>query len=769
MSEDLQQNMLNQEPPEPKINVRELIDRYLHYWLWFVIGVGLSIFIAYTMLRYSTNIYQSSATILIQNAKENDVLSGLNANTGISLFPERMAIGNEIALFKTPTILRSVAAQLELHKTYKMVGQNAGIKKSEMWNNSPVVIRAVGPDSLLYNVSAQFELTVLSSGRYELTMNETEYLGKHNFNTPIATTIGTISFDKTPNFGSGTVGNTFLIGLSPLEGAATGLNGSIVIDRADKTSDLIAISMQGPVIEKNNAIIRALIDAHRQEKIDDQNEVARNTTDFINDRMAYLSKELGEVEKDAESFKQEHQLVDVMTDGQSYLSKRDATEAKIIETNVQLKLSEYLQDYLAKHNTNTTLLPSNLGFEDGTIVAITTQYNKLILDRERLLKNSKPNNPQVLRMEEQLQGLRTTMEDGLKANKSRLKIILASLNDQERRYQGKIANVPAFERQFRDIERQQKIKETLYIFLLQKREENEISTAASIGNTKIILEPASNGVPISPNRSKYYIFAVALGLLIPFGLIYLKYLLDSKLHGIHDLIKFKLPAIGEIPKGDDDQRSVVATKNARTHIAEAFRMVRSNMNFLLEDKKEKDCKTIMFTSSIAGEGKTFISINIGHTLSHSDKKVVVIGLDLRAPKIGRYLDITSQAGVSNYIVNESLTFDDLLIQDPGNPNMQYILSGDIPPNPSELLLRERLAELIEEAQRRFDYVIIDTAPVALVADSLHLSKFADLTIYVARAEHLDRRLLSIPAGLYHDKKIPNMAVLVNATDLMGKG
>ena len=206
------------------------------------------------MLRYSTNIYQSSATILIQNAKENDVLSGLNANTGISLFPERLAIGNEIALFKTPTILRGVAAQLELNKTYRMVGQNAGIKKSEMWGNNPIALNAVGADSLLFGLGAEFQLKVLSANRYELTMNQTEYLGKHNFNAPIATTIGTISFDKTPNFGGACVGNTYLIGLSPLESVASGLNGAIIIDRADKTSDLIAISIQGPVVEKNNAI-----------------------------------------------------------------------------------------------------------------------------------------------------------------------------------------------------------------------------------------------------------------------------------------------------------------------------------------------------------------------------------------------------------------------------------------------------------------------------------------------------------------------------------
>jgi uncharacterized protein involved in exopolysaccharide biosynthesis len=261
------------------------------------------------------------------------------------------------------------------------------------------------------------------------------------------------------------------------------------------------------VIEKNNEIITTLVNEHGTQSIYDKNEMTRKTSAFINDRMAYITEELSDVEKDVEAFKTKHNIVDVTTQGGEFMSKQSAAEEKIIETSVQLSLNEYLQEYLQKHQEYTELLPSNLGFEDGSIVAMTTQYNKLLLDRQRLLKNSSLKNPAVQKIDDQLIGLRHSMEEGLRSNKSRLKITLNSLNVVDKRYKDKIASVPGYEREFRNIERQQKIKETLYIFLLQKREENEIKTASSIGNTKIIYEASSNGIPTEPNSKKYYIFA----------------------------------------------------------------------------------------------------------------------------------------------------------------------------------------------------------------------------------------------------------------------
>jgi capsular exopolysaccharide synthesis family protein len=610
------------------------------------------------------------------------------------------------------------------------------------------------------------ELHVRDAQHYDVVINGRLKLNNLKYGTPIATRAGVIFIEKTKFANKILPDDDYIIDIQPIDLVVQYLDKLIELempDSKDKASDLVNISVKGPLIDKSMAIIWAMINEHRKEKIQDQNQIARNTSDFINERMTFLTEELGDVEKNAERFKSQHQIVDVLTDGQSFVGKRDELEKEIIIQSVQLNLIQYLRDYLKNQQEIADLLPANLGFEDASIVAIAQQYNKLVLDRISLIKSSSAKNPTILKIDDQLEGLRHSLTEGLKSNESKIRIALKALNAQVAKYEGRIASVPGFEREFRDIERQQKIKETLYIFLLQKREENEIKTAAAIGNTKIIMEPNSDGVPISPKSNIIYLAALLLGLALPVAYLYVRQLLDTKVHGLQDLVKTRIPALGEIPLAQDMERNIVATKNARTHIAESFRMARTNLSFLLGEQKQGS-QVILVTSSVAKEGKSFISINIGHTLAHGNKKTLVIGLDLRAPKIGRYVDISKSIGVTNYLVSEDIQFDDLLTPDPGNGDLDYIISGDIPPNPSELLMRERLTTLIEEAKSRYDYIVLDTAPVGLVSDSMHLAKFADLVIYVVRAELIEKSMLSLPASLYHHKKFPNMTVLVNGVD-----
>jgi capsular exopolysaccharide synthesis family protein len=770
MQTDLDKTTFIAENEEASVNIRQVLERYLRFWPWFVLSSAAALTIAFLILRYTTPIYESKATILFHRSEEK-AIEGLSVLSQLGLGEQNKKLANEMMLMKTPAVLNRVVKELQLNVTYGIVGRRSGKIREASQQALPFKVVFMSPDSVVNEQEGEFKLEWLSNERFELTMNETEYLGVYAFNTPVATSIGTLKFKRTRLMRSTNKNQTYIISIRPLKEVIQFFQGALQIEMEDEktmSSDVVNLSIQGPLIDKNNEILDALIRAHREEKIYDDNEIAAKTSTFINERMGILAEELGDVEKDAESFKQEHNLVDVLADGQSFVGKRDAIEAELLKTGVQYNLVQFLQEFLKNQENRYALLPANLGFEDVALVEITAQYNKLLLDRQRLLKTSRASNPQLGRIEEQLEGLRASLIGGVNANLSRLKITLDKFNKVNNQYQDKISNIPAYERTYRDIDRQQKIKETLYIFLLQKREENEIKTAAAVGNTKIIIEPNSTGIPISPKSSVYYLAALLLGLTLPIAVIYGRTLLDTKVHSLQDLAKFKIPALGEIPKGNDQERAIVATKNARTHIAEAFRMVRTNLAYMLEQEQGGN-KTLMVTSSISGEGKTFISINIGHSLAHSDKKTLVIGLDLRAPKISRYLDLTKTVGVTNYIVSPELSFDELVIHDSGNPNLDYIISGDIPPNPSELLLRPRLTELINEAKRRYDYVVIDSAPLGLVSDALHVNQLADLVVYVARAEYLDRRMLSIPAGLYHDKKIPNMAVLVNATDLMGKG
>ena len=501
MEEKVNIQKLGSKANTPQKNIRELLERYQHFWPWFLTGLIICNLVSYTILRYKIPIYTSSATILFQTDQDH-VLKGLSAFDDLGLTEPNKNLANEIALFKSPTILESLVRKLHLSRTYFLVGQNAGIKKSELYKNTPFKLVSAQQDSLLDYQRASFELKVIGLNQFELYVDGIKNKNIHSFNSKIYTKIGLISFDKNNNFTSNTVGNSFIVELTPVKESAQQINQQISLARADEESDLISISTSGPLIQKNNEIITTLINEHYFQSILNKNEISRQTSNFINERISFITEELSDVEKDAETFKNKNKIIDLNTQGVDFVAKQNDVEQKIIQYSVQLSLNIFLQEYLQKQKGFTDLLPSNLGFDDASITSLTSQYNKLLLDRKRLLKNSSLKNPAVQKIDDQLVSLRFSIDESLKTNSDRLKITLNSLNNAEKKYKNQIANVPSYEREFRDIERQQKIKETLYIFLLQKREENELKTAASIGNTKVINEASSSGLPIEPNKKK---------------------------------------------------------------------------------------------------------------------------------------------------------------------------------------------------------------------------------------------------------------------------
>ena len=535
MSSITLENQGKLEDQERKISLRESIEKYVRYWPWFALCALLAIFIAYVKLRYSTKIYESNATILVQNPEEDKVLKGLESFGGSPLFSEKISLENEMSLFKTAAILNEVVKNLKLNLTYKMVGRNAGLKSTELYTNSPIEVKSILHDSILYESAASFTLHVKSYGRFELSYLSGNEIGSFNFGQPVSTTIGTLIFNKSLAFSKNSIDQEFTIEVLPVEVTASNLTSLIEISRADKISDIINIRVQGPNIIKNNEIINELIQIQKAYKITDQNAISSKTTGFINERLSYLSDELGDVEKDVEQFKTQNELVDVQTESEVYIDGRNENESKLTENIVQIKLVNLLQDYLLRHKGFDDVLPANLGFEDGAIVAVTNQYNKLVLERQKLLKNSKATNPSLIRIEDQLLGLRTTMEEALKANETKCKMAGNVIRENIKSYRNKIAKVPSIEREYREIEREQKIKEALYIYLLQRREENEIASAGSIGNTQIIQSASSNGIPIAPNSKKTYVVALIFGLLVPFGIFYVIFLLDTKVHDAKEL------------------------------------------------------------------------------------------------------------------------------------------------------------------------------------------------------------------------------------------
>jgi capsular exopolysaccharide synthesis family protein len=407
------------------------------------------------------------------------------------------------------------------------------------------------------------------------------------------------------------------------------------------------------------------------------------------------------------------------------------------------------------------LLPANIGLSNPSVIAMISEYNNLVLQRNRILKSSSEINPIIVNIDSQLSVLKSNLISNLNSIKSSSQLQINALDRQGGRINSRIASVPKNERQFKEIVRQQETKNALYLFLLQKREESILANAVSVEKAKILDKAFTDGIPVSPKITTTYLGAILLGLLLPFLIIYIRDLLDTKVHDEKDIKKIRIPYLGDVPYSPTKRISISLDDNSS--IAEAFRYVRTNISFMLEDKNT--AKIVFITSTQSHEGKTFTAINLASSLAISGKKTLLLAMDLRAPKITQYLNIKNDLlGVTHFVKDISLSLKQITKNHPSIDNLQIVNSGEIPPNPVELLMSERVKQLFEEAKMKYDYIIVDTAPVGMVTDAIQIGKFADLTIYVVRANYLDKRRLHIPEKIHREHKLPNMAILINASD-----
>ena len=743
---------------ESSFNIREILMKYLFQWKWFVVFLILSVVCGYISLRYSIPDYESKALILITDEDG----GGLGGGGELSIFKDMGLLGgssdveSEIDVLKSRSLINEVVKKLDLQQTHYIIGDNSGVKRGELMDNFPVKLSFLSADSLYWESEMFLELEFIDS-QYILVSN-VDFSKKIVFGDTCTTSAGDFCITKTAQFSDKWIGREIKFSLSRLEDVVTSIKNKVGIETTNKDGSVIAISLVGPNYNKNNQIIDELIRQHQTDAIADKNKVANNTNKFINDRIQFINGELSAVENESKAYKNKYQLVDVMANASQFMLKEDGLDDAVSKLNIQYSLSDYMLEILEKAKDKEALLPANLGFEDVTVSLMTQQYNELMLRKNKLLLNSSERNPVIVNLQNQLASIKSSLYKSLKNNKEALSLELQKLEKKQRIYQSKLSKVPQYEKEFRDIQRQQQIKEGLYLYLMEKREENQIRLAATIENTKVIDWAYSDRNPVSPKPKKIYLASIFLGLLVPFGIIYVRDLLDNKVHEIKDLEEFKLQGIGEIPEYQTENQ-IVVTKESRNLISEVFRSIRTNLNFLLTDKENG--KVVAVTSTVAEEGKTFTSINLAHALSHTDKKTVLVCLDLRAPKFINYLKIEKDIGVSNYIVDEAIQLEDILIPEEENPNLNYITSGPIPPNPAELLLRPRLEELINKLRQEFDYVIIDSAPIGLVSDTLNICEHIDLLLYIARANKAEKRFLSLPANLVAEKKVPKLAVLIN--------
>ncbi|RZK01569.1 MAG: polysaccharide biosynthesis tyrosine autokinase, partial [Flavobacterium sp.] len=585
-----------------------------------------------------------------------------------------------------------------------------------------------------YKKDTTFVIESLSSLKFNLLDVEENTIGEFSFGKTIKTPIGNMVVLYKNDNGKFKKSVTS-VRLSSLERVTNRYRNKLQVTPVNKMTSVLTLSIVDPVKEIGVDFINKLIQKYNDEAINDKNIVAKNTENFINKRLQAITVELDTVEGDIEKFKKVNKVTDIVSEAQLFLQNSSEYEKNSIETATRLKVVDEVLKLINK-STNDDLIPANIVPDQGNTSGLIQEYNQLVLDKKRIAKGATAENPMVVNLEQQLIGLRQSITESLKNLKSSLSISQNDLRRQGGVLGGKIGEIPRQEREAREIGRKQQVKEALYLYLLQKREENAIALNVTAPNSKVIDQAYADLTPVSPKSSMIYLVALLLGVLVPFGIIYLYDLLDTKIKNRGDIEgKVQVPFIGDVPRSESHEELIKS--DSRSSSAEAMRIIRTNLDFIVNQVPDGIAKTIFMTSTFPKEGKTFISVNLAGTFALSGKKVLLIGLDIRNPKLDEYMNLPNR-GVTTYLSSKDVDLNDYLIKQDGYEHFYVLPAGLIPPNPAELLMGSKVEAMFESLKKQFDYIVVDTAPVSLVTDTLLIAKHADAFIYVVRANFLDK-------------------------------
>ncbi len=748
---------------DDEINLREVFEKYTYYWKWFLFALILGLTVSYLYLRYTAPKYGVNSMILIDDKEKGGMTTELAAFKDLGILGDKKTtLDTEIGVLKSRTLIERVVEDLNFNITYFSKGK---VRNSELYKSRmPYKINFFIADSVLDKLDTSFVIVPLDKSRFELQDLKNISYGNHAFGKNIKTAFGEINITPSSN----TIlpyEDKVIVKMSPVKKVAAYYKEKLKIEPENKKSSLLVLTINDPVKQKAKDFLNNLVFQYNEDAIAYKTKISENTDQFINDRIADISVDLAKVDKGVEDFKVKNKLTDLGMEAGIDMQSNSELQKRIVELNSQIKMVDYIMEHM--NNNRDDLIPANLGLQDKETNSNTQMYNQLLLERNRIIKGSSKLNPTVINLDAQLKSLRASVEQGLRNLRSSLTFSLSEARNREYRINSKRKAVPQQEREFQDIKRKQQIIESLYLYLLQKREENAISLGIPVPKAKVIDAADGGDIPVSPKPLLVYLIGAVIGLFIPFMVISVRSLLDNLVHSYDDVeAVVKAPVIGDIPK-TSSKKKVIIDEKENTNIAESFRLLRTNVNFMLSGAKDK-AKTIFITSTLSGEGKTFIAINLASSLALLNKKVLLIGADIRKPKIANYLNIKNKKGLTHYLMDQNLNVNDIVYHDKQN-KIDVIVSGDIPPNPSELLLNGRFDDVLAFGKQNYDYIIIDTSPVNMVTDTLLLGHHADLFIYVVRAEYLDKRMLKVPQMMYDNKRLPHMAMLINDTDYDNKG
>ena len=736
-----------------QINIKDEIFKYLIHWKWILLSVIVALIISKFYLRYASDVYQTAAKIQIL---DNNTAAFKLPNDAISIFGKgKVNLENEIEIMKSTRITGEVIDKLNLTTEIYSVGK---IKSVELWNNKPFTINwAIDKDSLK-NKSTSLEVTITKKG-YTINESTKEYsFGKTNFDAQIPFILDL----KNKDFLAKREGTSYLIVLKKKKNVEQTLSKSIIIDYVGNQSEILKIALIGNNSVKINDVVNTLIEVFNNDGIQDRQMVFKKTIEFVDDRFEFLFNELDSIEGSKANYKKNNELSYVEADAGLIMQNNYESQSNLENATTQLTLSKLMVGAINK-SADLELLPSNIGIESGEINALVANYNEQLLKRNKLIASGGgDSNPMVKEATNLASQLKNNIKVSIKGYQNVLEIKRNELSRIRGVEKAKYSKVPTNEKAIRSIERQQSIKETLYILLLQKREEAAVNLAITNPSVKVVDYAINLTQAISPDRKFMYLTALLIGLLLPLIVIYIYNLLDNKIHNKEDIENLlpNVSIIAEIPFIEADNKIIKYFD--RSILSESFRILRTNIGYLTNENKKGE--TLLVTSTIKGEGKTFVSLNLAITLSTLGKKVILIGADLRNPQLHKKLNLerSNSKGVTNYLYDNTVTIDEIKVKNL-NSNLKFdiIFSGAIPPNPAELLSNGRFELMLNELKNEYDYIIVDTAPTLLVTDTVLIAHLADAVLYVTRANFTEKKLTKFIATLKTLNSIKSMGIILN--------
>ncbi|MBC3758972.1 polysaccharide biosynthesis tyrosine autokinase [Hyunsoonleella sp. SJ7] len=761
----------NQDVANSKVDfdLKKLVSKYTKHWKWFALSCIFFLVLAYFHLRYAEPEFNAYAKIMLVHNKGNinpaqNLLQDLGQNTS-----EMVAIEDEIEVLKSRKLMTGVVEKLDLNIRVYAKGR---LHDTQYFPNdrAPITINFIETDSVIRKSNFVFSLIIKTETTFDFIYHpvgaEEPLVQTKSFGNNISSPVGDIVL--TPNFKnlSYIKDRLIYVRITPVKMLAEQYKNSILISPAGEFSNVINLSLDDTSADRAKAIIDTLIEEYNDLSVQEKSNISNNTAEFIDKRINLIATDLSKVDDEIERFKTGNKLTDITSEAQIYLDNNALTEQELAKARTQYSTVNFMKEQV--NDDSFQRIPTNLGLEDGAINSLASKYNELLDQRQKLLQSSNEKNPIIVNLDEQIKNIKDNLRQTLNNSSSAVDLRIRSLQNQTSKFSQKIYALPGQVRKSRDIEREQSIKESLYLYLLQKREEATISLISAAPNAKIVDQAHSDGTQVSPKVPMVYAAAIMLGLCIPFAFFYVKDLMDNKIHNKEDLEKVinNIPVLGEIPRISGSDKDLIQ-RNDRSILSESFRIIRTNLDYVRKRDDAKPYSNVVFvTSTINGEGKSFFSLNMALTVANTGKRVLLIGADIRKPKTQTILkgqkSKASDIGLTEFLADKSVTIGDVTnTHEVNSISLDLLVSGKVPPNPAELLMSDRMKQLFDKVSNDYDYIIVDTAPSMLVTDTLLFSQYAGYTIYMTRAGYTEKEVLNFAKELHADKKLNGMMLVVN--------